>query len=229
MHAMLWKDWTLLRKNPLYLALGIGLWLFIPVMIAVLSASDPKNPATIDGLSAAQTLAPWYGLLGSELAICTLMANPNEMDMSAAVESDGTVETWRASGHSMLQYCIAKSLLPMLIAEIMSMSILGYLAWGGLAHWSSAAIPETVCIVLTPAVIAFAGEQMLLASHAASVGSFSVVSLVSSVPMLAFIVVMLMMSATWALIVLITFGILAVAFSIISAHRRYPMTLRPIL
>ncbi|KAB7787969.1 hypothetical protein [Bifidobacterium cebidarum] len=229
MKAMLWKDWILLRRNPLYLAFGISLWLFIPVMIAVLSVSDPTNPATIDGLSAAQTLAPWYGFLGSELAICTLMANPNAMDMSASVEVDGTLESWRASGRSMLQYCIAKSLLPMLIAEIMSLSILGYLAWVGLTRWNSDAIPEIVCIVLTPAVIAFAGEQILLASHAASVGAFSVVSLVSSVPMPVFIIVMLTTSAAWALIALIAFGILAIALSIISAHRRYPTTLQPIL
>ncbi|KFI93482.1 hypothetical protein BISA_1570 [Bifidobacterium saguini DSM 23967] len=229
MKAMLWKDWTLLRKNPLYLVLGIGLWLFIPVTLAVLSASDPKNPATIDGLSAAQTLAPWFGFLGSEVALCTLMANPNEMDLSAAVESDGTVETWRASGRSMLQYCIAKSLLPILIAEVMSLSIFGYLAWGGLVHWNNNAVLEIMCIVLTPAVIAFAGEQILLASHAASVGSFSIVSLISSAPMLVFMIAMLMMSAVWALIALVAFGILAAVLSIVSAHHRYPMTLRPIL
>ncbi|PLS24523.1 hypothetical protein BLI708_10210 [Bifidobacterium imperatoris] len=229
MHAMLWKDWTLLRKNPLYLALGIGLWLFIPVMLAVLSVSDPTDPATIDGLSAAQVLAPWYGFLGIELAICTLMANPNTMDVSASVEGDGTAESWRASGRSMLQYCIAKSLLPMLIAEVMSLSIFGYLAWGGLVQWNNNAIPEIVCIVLTPAVIAFAGEQILLASHAASVGSFSVISLVSSVPMLVFMIVMLMTSATWALIMLVAFGILAASLTIVSAHHRYPTTLRPIL
>lgn len=229
MKAMLWKDWILLRRNPLYLAFGIGLWLFIPVMLAVLSMSDPADPTTIDGLSAVQTFAPWYGFLGSELAICTLMANPNTMDMSASVEVDGTLESWRASGRSMLQYCIAKSLLPMLIAEVMSMSIFGYLAWGGLVHWNNNAIPEIVCIILTPAVIAFAGEQILLASHAASVGSFSVISLVSSAPMLVFIIVMLMTSATWALIALVVFSILAIALSIISARRRYPTTLRPIL
>ncbi|MBT1165021.1 hypothetical protein [Bifidobacterium felsineum] len=229
MKAMFWKDWTLLRKNPLYEAFGIGLWLFIPVTLAVLSMSAPADPATIDGLSAAQTLAPWYGFLGSELAICTLMANPNEMDLSAAVENDGTMETWRASGRPMLQYCVAKSLLPMLIAEVMSLSIFGYLAWGGLVHWNNNAIPKIVCIVLTPAVIAFAGEQILLASHAASVGSFSVISLVSSVPMLVFMIVTLMTSATWALIMLVAFGILAASLTIVSTHRRYPMTLRPIL
>lgn len=229
MKAMLWKDWILLRRNPLYWAFGIGLWLFIPVMLAVLSASAPADPTTIDGLSMLQTFAPWYGFLGSELAICTLMANPNEMDLSAAVENDGTAESWRASSRTMLQYCIAKSLLPMLIAEVMSLSILGYLAWGGLVHWDNNAIPEIVCIVLTPAVIAFAGEQILLASHAASVGSFSVISLVSSAPMLVFMIVILMMSAVWALIVLVTFGILAASLTIVSAHRRYPTTLRPIL
>ncbi|MBT1175436.1 hypothetical protein JS530_08000 [Bifidobacterium sp. LC6] len=229
MKAMLWKDWILLRRNPLYLAFGIGLWLFIPVMLAMLSVSAPADPTTIDGLSMVQTFAPWYGFLGSELALCTLMANPNTMDMSASVEVDGTLESWRASGRSMLQYCIAKSLLPMLIAEIMSLTILGYLAWGGLVHWSSTAIPEMVCIVLTPAVIAFAGEQILLASHAASVGSFSVISLVSSAPMLVFMIVMLMMSTVWALIVLVAFGILAVSLTIVSTHRRYPTTLRPIL
>lgn len=229
MKAMLWKDWTLFHKNPLYVALSIGIWLFIPMLIAVLSASDPQDSATVDALSMMQLFAPWYGYLATELALCTLMANPNSMDVSDALERDGTVENWRDSGRSMLQYCIAKSLFPALLAEIMSLSVLGYLTWARLTHWNHDSILSLICVIIAPAIVTFAGEQILLASHAATASSFCGVTILSSLPMLLFMAVSYASdSVFWALAAMLALGLLAVMLSIISAHYRYPTTLNAI-
>lgn len=228
MRAMLWRDWLLLRRNPLYLALTVGWWLFTPIMIGVLAAgSTPQETAAVNAWDLALTLAPWHGWAAMALTFCTLVANATSMDFNAAPQSDGTVENWHGSGRTALAYCVAKSLLPVLLAEFISLSNLGYLLWAGLG--TSTTIAQAVCVVMAPAAVAFAAEQLFLASHAASMGSLTVLELLSSVPAVALMMLSLAVPATWALVALIAFGAGVAVAVVLSAHRRYPAVLRPIM
>lgn len=228
MRAMLWRDWLLLRRNPLYLALTVGWWLFTPIATGVLAAgSTPQETAAVNAWDLTWTLAPWHGWAATILTCCTLVANATTMDFNAAPQSDGTVENWRGSGRPMIVYCVAKSLLPVLLAEFISLSNLGYLLWAGLG--ASTTIAQAVCVVVAPAAVAFAAEQLFLASHAASMGSLTVLSLLASVPAVALMVMSLAVPATWALVALIAFGVGAAVAVVLSAHRRCPDVLRPIV
>ena len=227
MKAMLWHDWTLLRKSPLYLAFAVGMWLFIPIMLAVLlGGSSPQQLATINVWGMAQGLAAWYGYTASMVAFGTLYSNSSSMDLSEVPRTDGTMENWRGSGRSMLGYCLAKSLLPALLAEFMLLTTVGYLAWSGLD--ASATVMRVVYVVLAPAVLAFAAEQMLLATHAGSMGSLSAATLIASLPMLLFTVLAFTLTLPWVLTSLLAFGLGAMGLTIASCHRRYPTVLRPV-
>ena len=226
MKAMLWRDWTLLRKSPLYMAFAVIMWLFIPIMLAVLlSGSSPQQLATINIWGMAQVLAAWYGYTASMLAFGTLYSNSSS-DLSEVPQTDGTMENWRGSGRSMLGYCLAKSLLPVLLAEFMLLTTVGYLAWAGLD--GSASVMWVVYVVLAPALLAFAAEQMLLATHASSMGSLSVATLIASIPMLLLTVLAFMLPLLWALMALLAFGLGAMGLTVVSCRRRYPTVLRPL-
>lgn len=227
MKAMLWHDWTLLRKSPLYLAFAVGMWLFIPIMLAILlGGSSPQQLATINVWGMAQGLAAWYGYTASMLAFGTLYSNSSSMDLSEVPRTDGTMENWRGSGRSMMGYCLAKSLLPVLLAEFMLLTNVGYLAWSGLD--ASATVMRVVYVVLAPAVLAFAAEQMLLATHAGSMSSLSVATLIASLPMLLLTVLSFMVSLPWVLAVMVVFGLVAMGATVVSCNHRYPRVLGPI-
>ncbi|KFI86355.1 hypothetical protein BREU_1533 [Bifidobacterium reuteri DSM 23975] len=224
MRAMLWHDWTLLRKSPLYLAFAVGMWLFIPIMLAVLlSGSSPQQLATINVWGMAQGLAAWYGYTASMLAFGTLYSNSSSMDLSVVPQTDGTLENWRGSGRSMLGYCLAKSLLPVLLAEFMILTTVGYLAWAGLD--ASATVMRVIYVVLAPAALAFATEQMFLATHTGSMGSLSAATLIASLPMLLLTVLAFTLTLPWVLAVMVVFGLAAMGATVVSCNRRYPRVL----
>lgn len=224
MKAMLWHDWTLLRKSPLYLAFAVGMWLFIPIMLAVLlSGSSPQQLATINVWGMAQVLAAWYGYTASMVAFGTLYSNSSSMDLSEVPQTDGTLENWRGSGRSMLGYCLAKSLLPVLLAEFMILTTVGYLTWAGLD--ASATVMQIVYVILTPALLAFTAEQMFLATHASSMGSLSATTLIVSLPALLFTVLAFMLTLPWALAMMVCFGLIAMGATVVSCDRRYPRVL----
>lgn len=227
MKAILWKDWTLLRTSRLYMAFAVGMWLFIPIMVAVLAVSSPQDAATASGAwSFGESLAGWYGYIASILALGTLFSNSTTMDLNAAPQSDGTLESWRSSGRPMLWYCVAKSLLPVIIAEFMTLTNVGYLIWAGLD--ASTNVMQVIYVVATPALLAFAAEQLYLALHAGSMGSLSLATILASVPMLILTVLTFLVSRFWSLTALLAFALAVMGATVISCNRRYPTVLRPI-
>ncbi|MBW3090719.1 hypothetical protein [Bifidobacterium miconisargentati] len=227
MRAILWKDWTLLRKSRLYMAFAVGMWLFVPIVVAVLAVGSPQDAATADGAwSFGEALAGWYGYVASILAFGTLFSNSATMDFSAVPRSDGTLENWRGSGRPMLPYCVAKSLLPVIIAEFMTLTNVGYLVWAGLD--ASTNVMQVTYVVASPALLAFAAEQLYLALHAGSMGSLSLATILTSAPMLVFTVLTFTVSRLWSLVVLLVFGLAVMGATVVSCRRRYPTVLRAI-
>ncbi|MBT1182195.1 hypothetical protein JS531_09600 [Bifidobacterium sp. CP2] len=233
MKALLYRDWLLWRRSRLCVAAVVVACLFIPVVLAVLAGSDPRGADSFEALPVLESLGPWYGYVAALLSAYTLFSNATTMDMGATLLADGTLENYRGSGRSMLGYCLGKSLLPMLLAEFMTGSLFVYLLWAGLVHADSGAVLSvvfgTIGAIAGPAVLAFATVQMLLATHATTAGSFSMVTFVAAIPMTVFIVLGLRLSSLWQLITLIVFGMIALLHTAASVRRRYPNTLRSIL
>lgn len=232
MKALLYRDWLLWRRSRLCAAATVGVCLFAPVVLAMLAGSDPRGVDSFEALPMLEELGPWYGYVAGLLSSYTMFSNAATMDMGATLRADGTLENYRGSGRSMIGYCLGKSLLPMLLAETMTGSLFAYLLWAGLVHAGSASgvfwLSEAVGAIAGPAVLAFATAQILLATHAPTAGSFSIVTLVAGIPMTAFLVLGSLLSSLWQLIALIAFSVAALSYTVVSVRRRYPDTLRPI-
>lgn len=232
MKALLYRDWLLWRRSRLCVAAAVGTCLFAPVILAMLAGSDPRGADSFDALPMVEELGPWYGYIAALLSSYTMFSNASTMDMGATLLADGTLENYRGSGRSMTGYCLGKSLLPMLLAETMTGLLFAYLLWAGLVHAGSGSdgsmVFGVVGAIAGPAVLTFATMQILLATHAATAGSFSIVTLVAGIPMTVFLVLDLGLSSPCRLVLLLVFSVAALLYTSASARHRYPNTLHAI-
>ena len=231
MKAILWRDWRIFRSSPF--CWGVSALCFTTMVLGAAAFSslvlDGGNDFGVsDGLLIAMAYAPITGWFATYVTIRTLDANQS---LGGDGAGDGNMESFRCSGRPMLTYCLAKSLLPMAVAETMILLFMAYLARSGqLAAHGATPIPAVAFTLVAPPVAAFAIEEMLLASGGGTLGGTvlakTVDLLVSPILLLGFTFLCLQLAFGWALAAAITFGLAMAALTAASAHHRYPDTLR---
>lgn len=235
MKAILWRDWRIFRTSPFCWG-TFALFLTTMLLMVAFLTSTPGggNDAGIsDGLIFAIICAPMTGWSATYSTLHTMDANRSmfsEPSNAAGGEhaGDGTMELFRCSGRPMLTYCLAKSLLPMAVAETMTLMFMAYLAWCGLmtAH-GTMPIPDVLFTLVAPLSTAFALEEMLLVIGGGALG-MTAGMLVSPVLLTGFVGLCLSLPLGWAPALAVVFGLAMAALTVALARRRYPDTLRPV-
>ncbi|WP_055426602.1 hypothetical protein [Bifidobacterium aesculapii] len=231
MKAILWRDWRIFRTSPF--CWGVSALCLMTMMLGAAAFSslvlDGGNDFGVsDGLLIAMAYAPITGWFATYVTLRTLDANQS---LGGDGAGDGNMESFRCSGRPMFTYCLAKSLLPMAVAETMILLFMAYLAWDGqMAAHGAMPIPAVAFALVAPPVAAFAIEEMLLASGGGTLGGTvlakTVDLLVSPVLLYGFTFLCLRLPFVWALAAAIAFGLAMAALTAMLAHRRYPNTLR---
>lgn len=235
MKAILWRDWRIFRTSPFCWG-TFALFLTTMLLTVAFLASTPgggNDAGVSDGSVFAMICAPFTGWSATYVTLHTLDANRSPFSESVNAAGgehagDGTMELFRCSGRPMLEYCLAKSLLPMAVAETMTLLFMAYLAWCGLmtAH-GAISITDVLFALVAPLTTAFALEEMLLVIGGGALG-MTVGMLVSPVLVVGFVGLCLRLPLGCAPAAALGFGLAMAAVTMALARRRYPDTLRPV-
>ncbi|MBW3087791.1 hypothetical protein KIH77_03450 [Bifidobacterium sp. 82T24] len=227
MNAVIWKDWLLCRRTPLFWVVIGGVAVFYVVGASMLCS----------------TLGSGYGdvvlmLLGPCIAyvppvLTAGLSYPNTDTaaggLNGMLRDDGAIETVRCSDRSMVGYFMAKSVMPMGVAVMLFLPMAAYCLWVGVLPLSEAFSVPTAYAMGSAVLLTFVNQQILLATRAHTVGALHLMVLVTLIPVFAFMILFMFVPYWAALMIMLAFGLLAAAISVANCRRRHPNTLAPLV
>ena len=227
MRAVVWKDWMLIKRSWLFWAMGAFLLIFFIVFSGVFVDMVRSTMGPDTAAIAVLFFGPYTGYFPPVLTVTTLYTNLNSNSFVVPkLRSDATEESVRNSGRSMITYCIAKAILPMIMAFTLSAVMIVFLLYVGALTASMLLSPRVLGGLAGAIIMSFTGEQTLLVSHAQSSGMFTLVMMITTIPLIVVLILEAMLPY-WAVIaILFALGIIGLTGTIVECHRRYPNTLR---